>query len=138
MADALRLSLDDATRLLQSAGHPPIEALLAQAERPEDRALLAGWVADTRSVARAARAPGLRVPAANDSFVGRVGELATLTALLLRDDVRLVTLAGPGSSGKTRLALRLAADLTAQDSTLGSVISGRIHPARIRPPVQGK
>src|SRR5262245_47537307 len=69
VADALRLNADDATRLLRSAGHPSVEVLLAQTERPQDRALLSGWVADERRVARAARPPGLRVPAATDSFV---------------------------------------------------------------------
>src|SRR5919108_4766085 len=33
VADALRLSAADTTRLLQAAGHQPIEALIAEAER---------------------------------------------------------------------------------------------------------
>src|SRR5262245_57206740 len=111
VADALRLNADDATRLLRSAGHPSVEALLAQAERPQDRALLAGWVSDERRVARGARSVAVRVPAASDSFVGRVRELAALAALLQRDDVRLVTMTGPGGSGKTRLALQLASTI---------------------------
>ena len=43
------------------------------------------------------------------SFVGRAGELAEIHALLRRPEPRLVTLTGPGGSGKTRLALRAAA-----------------------------
>jgi predicted ATPase/class 3 adenylate cyclase len=41
-------------------------------------------------------------------LVGRDGELAELTALLSSPGVRLVTLTGPGGSGKTRLAIGVA------------------------------
>src|SRR5690606_37503373 len=42
------------------------------------------------------------------SFVGRERELAELRAMLAQD--RLVTLTGTGGVGKTRLAMRVAAD----------------------------
>jgi len=44
-------------------------------------------------------------------LLGREREVEELTALLHRDDVRLVTLTGPGGTGKTRLALQAAAEL---------------------------
>ncbi|MFN2521491.1 MAG: NB-ARC domain-containing protein, partial [Candidatus Limnocylindria bacterium] len=50
------------------------------------------------------------LPPEATALVGRSRELSELAALLGRDDVRLVTLTGPGGTGKTRLALRLAAD----------------------------
>lgn len=42
-------------------------------------------------------------------FIGRKREVADAQALLTRDDVRLLTMTGAGGSGKTRLALEVAA-----------------------------
>ncbi|HJP71327.1 MAG TPA: adenylate/guanylate cyclase domain-containing protein [Candidatus Limnocylindria bacterium] len=50
----------------------------------------------------------LPVPAT--AFLGREAELGEIGALLARDDVRVVTLTGPGGTGKTRLALQAAAN----------------------------
>jgi predicted ATPase/class 3 adenylate cyclase len=50
----------------------------------------------------------LPVPAS--SFLGRRAELDEVTGLLDADDVRLLTLTGPGGTGKTRLAMHAAAD----------------------------
>ncbi|MEP6909169.1 MAG: adenylate/guanylate cyclase domain-containing protein [Actinomycetota bacterium] len=44
-------------------------------------------------------------------FLGRERELQDVTALLGREDVRLLTLTGPGGAGKTRLALQSAAEI---------------------------
>jgi predicted ATPase/class 3 adenylate cyclase len=51
------------------------------------------------------------LPTQATPLIGREQELAQVTALLARADVRLITLTGPGGTGKTRLALQLAADL---------------------------
>jgi predicted ATPase/DNA-binding SARP family transcriptional activator len=51
------------------------------------------------------------LPAQPTPLLGREQEIAQLRELLRCDDVRLVTLSGPGGSGKTRLGLHVAADL---------------------------
>jgi predicted ATPase len=48
------------------------------------------------------------LPVPPTSFLGRERQLAEITALLGRDGVRLITLTGPGGTGKTRLALAAA------------------------------
>jgi predicted ATPase len=57
------------------------------------------------------RRPRLTLPADPTTFVGREADLAEIHALFARDDVRVVTLTGPGGIGKTRLALRAAAEV---------------------------
>ena len=51
----------------------------------------------------------LPVPAT--SFLGRERELGEALVLLSRDDVRLLTMTGPGGTGKTRLAMQTAGAL---------------------------
>jgi predicted ATPase len=48
------------------------------------------------------------LPVPSTPFLGREKELGEVAALLLRDDVRLLTLTGPGGTGKTRLAAQAA------------------------------
>jgi len=58
--------------------------------------------------------PRHNLPAQPTPFVGRRDELADIEARLSEPDCRLLTLVGPGGSGKTRLALQAAADLVSE------------------------
>jgi predicted ATPase/class 3 adenylate cyclase len=51
------------------------------------------------------------LPTQATPFLGRQREVTEVVALLRSSDARLVTLTGPGGTGKTRLALQVAAEL---------------------------
>ncbi len=75
------------------------------------------------------------LPAESDSFVGRERDLAELGLLL--EEIRVVTLCGPGGIGKTRLALRLAAGLAPRyaDGAWLVDLGAANHPGFVEPAV---
>ncbi|MDE3075479.1 MAG: AAA family ATPase, partial [Chloroflexota bacterium] len=77
-----------------------------------------------------------RLPRPLTSFVGREKELERLAVLIDGPEGRLLTLLGPGGTGKTRLALELASRLMAERRQLFFVDLSAIHdPALVLPSI---
>jgi predicted ATPase/class 3 adenylate cyclase len=109
-----------ATRMLAEANLPEgvtLEDLgehrLKDLSRPEhiSQLVIAGLPSSFPPIRSLNEVPN-NLPTQLTSFVGRDQELAEAARLLA--DARLLTLTGPGGTGKTRLALQLAADATEQ------------------------
>lgn len=70
------------------------------------------------------------LPAPRDTFVGRDKELATLRSRLIHSADRLITLIGPGGTGKTRLAIEVAHRLVADAAFPNGIIFADLAPVQ--------
>jgi predicted ATPase len=120
-ADALRVYHEGRELLIEELGLDPS----AELQRLEQAILLEDpWIGpvEVRSLATG------NLPVETTTFIGRERDIAEVTARL--DRSRLVTLTGPGGSGKTRLALRVASQQAGEFSAgvwlveLGALASG--------------
>lgn len=108
-------TISDLERGVSRAPRADTLALLVEALElpPEQRAVLEAARLHAAITGRAI--PPTRgvtnLPVPLTSFVGRQRETGAVGDLLRRDDIRLVTLTGPGGIGKTRLALHVAIQL---------------------------
>ena len=109
-ADELRPSREMAEALAEALGVSPAErATFVRFAR--DRAADDGLALPAPPTSLAPAPPRSTLPTPPTPLIGRQAELAAATALLSRADTRLVTLTGVGGTGKTRLALEVAAHL---------------------------
>lgn len=90
-------------------------------------------VAAAPSRPRARPRSGSRIPSPPSGIVGRADDLAGAAELLLRDGVRLVTITGPGGTGKTRLSIELARRLESKfpDGAVFVELAGASHPDQL-------
>ena len=103
-ADALAAYQDGRRLLVEELGLEPSTEL----RELEQRILVQDPALDPPA---SAAPPDDRLPATTTSLVARELEVAAVTALLRRPEVRLVTLTGTGGTGKTRLALEAAREI---------------------------
>ncbi|HLU82129.1 MAG TPA: tetratricopeptide repeat protein [Trueperaceae bacterium] len=94
--------------LLRAADHPLAVTVAKEAE--EYGLAVASTGAEARAALDALRFATTphNLPARGGAFVGRDAELADMRRALADADLRLLTLVGPGGTGKTRLALQAA------------------------------
>jgi len=97
--------------------------------------VIEGLPADFPPIRTLERSGRTSLPAPRSSFVGREGELEEIRDLLA--EVRLLTLTGPGGTGKTRLALRAAADQVerVQDGVFLADLSAVTEPELVPPTI---
>ncbi len=91
------------------------EHRLKDLQRPEHifQLIYPGLPVDFPTIASLNRRPN-NLPSQPTAFVGRQTELGEIKKLLEADKIRLLTLTGPGGTGKTRLALQTCAELIDQ------------------------
>ncbi len=63
---------------------------------------------ESQALSALTKKPKQNFPAQPTPFIGRGAQVAALKELILKPDVRLITLMGPGGTGKTRLSLQVA------------------------------
>jgi predicted ATPase/class 3 adenylate cyclase/DNA-binding CsgD family transcriptional regulator len=73
--------------------------------------VIAGLPADFPAL-KTVDASANNLPVPSTVLIGREREVATVVHRLRREDIRLLTLTGPGGIGKTRLGLQVAAELS--------------------------
>lgn len=107
LAEALRLRADDRNAFFAAGrglGVEPFQPASRRGIAPND-------TPTTLDIPLRFPYPSSNVPDEPNRFVGREREIAEISELLRRPEVRLLTMTGPGGTGKTRLAIKVCARL---------------------------
>jgi predicted ATPase/DNA-binding XRE family transcriptional regulator/Tfp pilus assembly protein PilF len=98
LAEQLGIAPEDRASFIRSARDEPREEQIELPAQPVSEARPASLLA-----------PGRNLPTPLTRLIGRQQEVRSARQLLLRENVRLLTLIGPGGTGKTRLGVEVAA-----------------------------
>ncbi len=106
---------DETRRLLAELRSKPVDATTTATRRRGERRVLeesdpAASAPDPEAPAPRVAAGG-RLPLQITRFFGRANEISRLSKMLVDERDRIVTLTGPGGTGKTRLAIEAAAQV---------------------------
>ena len=107
-ADAMRVELDSADFSLRDMGTHHLKDV--EGEQRLYQVVIADLPSDF-SPPRTLETRPNNLPTPPTPFIGRAALVNHVRDLMLEDDVRLVTLVGPGGTGKSRLGLRVATEL---------------------------
>lgn len=114
LANCLQIPADEREAFVDFARRPqlhgPHEVPFSSPVDPPELGLTRTSAVASPGVEGRRERPRTNLPAPLTTLIGREAAMAQLSELILKPGVRIITLTGPGGTGKTRLALEAALD----------------------------